>query len=215
MWKEKRLASNDVEPRLAPDVFVVAPWSQPLACHSELVQAPTIELFTIEEAKLRAGLSWLPGDPRDALMQDHILAAQQKVEQDTGLALTTQVRDVYFEVPTDGMVPLPSQCTPVQTIEERTVPVGTGHIVRRRLAVGSQALVTAGYCGIVRVTAGWTSKETFKNEVPLLYQAVGLMIAHFATLGRDLAITGAVASVNVIPEGYEAAIQPYRLVWVV
>ena len=64
------------------------------------------------------------------------------------------------------------------------------------------------------MTAGWPDPDTLKAEAPLLHHAVGLLVSHYLTLGRDLAITGAVASVNSVPETYEESIQPYRLVYV-
>lgn len=196
---------------------IAAPWYP--SCYSQLVQASTEVLFTLEEAKLRAGLDWAAGDPRDQLMMDFVAAATQKVELDTGLALTTQIRDVFYTVPVDGIVPLPGQCTPTQALEEiattrRNLHARFLRLQRTNLSMPERLLMEVGSSGTVRVTAGWPSKEALKAEAPLLYQAVGLLIGHFAVLNRDLAITGAVASVNIIPEGYEAAISPYRLMWV-
>jgi hypothetical protein len=42
-----------------------------------------------------------------------------------------------------------------------------------------------------------------------LVQAVGLLTAHYATLGRDLALSG---TMTPVPMGYEEAIAPYRLI---
>jgi hypothetical protein len=66
----------------------------------------------------------------------------------------------------------------------------------------------------VRLVVGWPSPAALAAEAPLLVHAVALCSAHMLTLGRDLAVTGAVAAISVMPEGYEACIAPHRLVWV-
>jgi hypothetical protein len=63
----------------------------------------------------------------------------------------------------------------------------------------------------LRVTSGWPDRATFAKEAPLLLQAVGLLTAHYATLGRDLAGT---ADTFPVPMGYEAAVAPHRLIWI-
>src|SRR5262245_24487473 len=101
--------------------FVRAPWASPQSCYSVLIAGPTEEPITLDEAKLRAGLDWEPGDPRDALMQGFIAAARNQVEQDTGLALLTQTREVTVLVPPGGgVVPLPMQALPLQAITDLT-----------------------------------------------------------------------------------------------
>jgi hypothetical protein len=99
----------------------------------------------------------------------------------------------FAEAPPDGSFgtywPLPPQCLPAQTIEDVSPTVK-------------------------KVTSGWATIDELKAEAPGLHQAVGLLATHYATLGRDLAITGAVASINIVPEGYEDLIAAYRLVWV-
>lgn len=173
--------------------FITAPWSQPSTV-TRLVTPPAEELFTVEEIKLRAALSWpttTPPDPRDQMIEDYIRAARAKVELDTGLALLTQVREVTFQTaPVAGTIPpLPPQCLPVQALQTISPTV-------------------------MQVTAGWPTVDDLIDEAPGLHQAVGLLATHYATLGRDLAITGAVASINIVPEGYEALIEAYRLVWI-
>jgi uncharacterized phiE125 gp8 family phage protein len=97
---------------------VYAPWGT--SSFSVLIEPPTAEPITLDEAKLRAGLDWPttePPDPRDQLMHDHIAAARSQVERDTGLALLTQTRDLYFApVAVGDMVRLPSQSIPLQAI---------------------------------------------------------------------------------------------------
>jgi len=203
--------------------FLIAPWSQPSTV-TRLVTPPTDEPLTVEELKLRASMAWPvtdPPDPRDAMLNDFIRAARSKVEQDTGLALLTQIHEVTFGDPYATLVPLPPQCVPVQSLADVTAEAARQ--VRWRgvswdLMPGTARLSITGLnivAGtVVRVTAGWPDVPTLKTEAPLLHQAVGLLATHYATLGRDMAITGAVASINVVPEGYEALIAPHRLVWV-
>jgi hypothetical protein len=136
---------------------------------SVLVDGPAFEPLTLEEAKLRAGLDWPAGDPRDALMDSFIKAARQKVEQDTGLALAEQTR----------LVP-----------RGWSFPEATS--------------------GTYLVVAGWPTAAALQAEAPLLVQAVGLLVAHLATLGRDLATLD---EPFVVPLGYEELIQPFRIGW--
>jgi len=83
--------------------FVPAAWYLPSqGVTSTLVIAPTEEPLTLDEAKLRAGLDWVAGDPRDALMTGFIAAARAKVEHDTGLALLTQTRNVLVNASVNG-----------------------------------------------------------------------------------------------------------------
>ena len=186
--------------------FVRPPWAQPSSLSSVLVIPPTEEPLTLDEGKLRAGLDWPASDPRDALMLGFIAAARSQVEQDTGLALLTQTRDVtIYATITDGIFPLPMQALPVQSL---TSPVG----VRLTAADGWDTLPAPIAPGTWRIVAGWPTVADLKAEAPLLVHAVGLLTAHYATLGRDLAYEG--RAIMPMPQGYEESIAPYRLVWV-
>ena len=182
--------------------FVDAPWRAPVAVASVLVTAPTEEPLTLDEAKLRAGLDWSAGDPRDALLASFIAAARSQVEQDTGLALLTQTRDVTIAAGCSGQ-PIPWQAWPVQSLTD----LGNGMRVAPRSLSDWSAIWTTG--GSWRIVAGWPSAAALLADAPLLVQAVGLLTAHYATLGRDLALAGSLAPV---PMGYEEAIAPYRLI---
>ena len=170
-----------------------------------LLVGPTEEPLTLDEAKLRAGLSWAPGDPRDALMQSFIKAARQKVEQDTGLALLQQTRLVTINVAAGATVPIPAQTMPTISITALapapTFEVGPGLWTFPDDTVGSWEVV-----------AGWPTAVALQAEAPLLVQAVGLLCAHMATLGRDLASS---EESFLVPLGYDEAIQPYRVLWLV
>jgi hypothetical protein len=196
-------------------VSVIVPWTQPRAGYSQLVTPPAVEPFTVKEAKVLAAMTWpetTPPDPRDQMMTDFIAAARSQVEHDTGLALLTQEHDVYVLDPV-CFVSLPVQCTPVQTISALgPLPAASSWGLT---ASGRGFVLARPTTGVWRVKSGWPDVAALKQEAPGLMHAVGLLVAHFATIGRDIYITGAVASVNLVPLGYEEAIAPYRLITVV
>jgi uncharacterized phiE125 gp8 family phage protein len=195
-------------------VFVSAPWMQPLSVQSVLVDGPDTEPLTTADGKLRAGLDWPDGDPRDDLMDGFISAARSQVEQDTGLALLTQTRDITFsdDVSTMLWLPLPVQAWPVQSVtapDGRAVDAAMFTMnLRLRALQWSTSMATAGTW---RIVAGWPTVDALKAEAPLLLQAVGLLTAHYATMGRDLASEA--RHMENVPMGYEACIAPYRMVW--
>lgn len=194
---------------------------------SVVVTPPATEPLTLAEGKLRAGLDWANGDPRDALMQAFIAAARSKVEQDTGLALLTQTRDVYFDTLTetsDGTILLPAQSTPLQSVTSVKSTDTLG--VVNTLDPSNYIVDLSGRIGlsvsgvwpsdvrpfqpfVVRIVSGWTSAAALLTAAPLLVHAVGLLTAHYATLGRDLA---SIDSTQEVPFGYEDAIGPSRRV---
>jgi hypothetical protein len=192
--------------------FVRPPWSSPAAVWSVLVAGPAEEPLTVADAKLRAGLDWLAGDPRDLMLEDFIRAARAHVEHDTGLALITQTRDVYVDAPAGCIVPLPSQTQPTQSLEALTVEP------TRALVAPFGPYVAGVTYGITaapvayRVVAGWPSAAVLRLEAPALYHAVALLVAHMATAGRDAVSVGAAPA--IMPFGYEDAVAPHRLVWV-
>jgi hypothetical protein len=65
---------------------------------------------------------------------------------------------------------------------------------------------------VIRVVAGWTSVAALTTAAPLLVHAVGLLTAHYATLGRDLA---SLEPASEIPQGYADVISAYVPVVVV
>jgi hypothetical protein len=152
-----------------------------------------VEPLTVAEGKLRAGLDWLDGDPRDALMQGFIAAARRKVEADTGLALLTQVRDIYWEpVVADAWTARPLMIAPAQSFPLQAV-----------LGDRPSDIETVT---ITRIVSGFPSVPLIP---PLLVQAIGLLTAHWATLGRDLA---SIDQTVEVPLGYREAIWPHTLV---
>jgi len=182
---------------------------------------PLVEPLTLAQGKLRAGLEWTAGDPRDDLMLGFISAARSKVEQDTGLALPLQTRDVFFDA-ISGVLTLPAQSTPLQSVTSLTYTdsAGVDHVVDPAtyvvdLASGRLGLALGGAWPtdlrpfqpyVLRIVSGWPTVAALTAEAPLLVQAVGLLTAHYATLGRDLASPEALAAV---PQGYDDLISSY------
>jgi hypothetical protein len=64
---------------------------------------------------------------------------------------------------------------------------------------------TTGYR--LRLVVGWATPADLP---PLLTQAVGLLTAHFATTGRDLATVGTIITSTI--NGYAEAIGPFQIV---
>jgi len=163
-------------------------------------------------------------------MRDFISSARQKVEQDTGFALLTQTRAVSYDVVnTTRVLVLPAQARPVQTVTAITQVAadGTETVVDpaqyRVDQAGGRIWFAPGYYGgaafpywgyafqswRVDVVVGWLDPADLKARQPLLVQAVGLLVAHYATTGRDLAITGTIVTKNL--QSYEDMIQPFRV----
>ena len=193
--------------------FIDAPWYLPPVT-SVLLVPPAEEPLTLAQAKLRAGLDWPDGDPRDDLMQDFIAAARAQVELDTGLALLTQTRGITFHESAawsaeSGYVPLPMQTLPLQSLTDpngNPATFTTGFERRRAVA----RLTSSFTPGMWTAVAGWEDAAALRQQAPGLVQAVGLLVAHFATVGRDAVIVGTIATPN--PLGYDECINPYRLV---
>ena len=181
--------------------FIRPPWASPAGVSSILLEPPAAEPLTLDEAKLRAGLDWAAGDPRDGLMDGFIKAARQKVEADSGLALLEQTRRVYISAAAGEPMPIPAQTIPTVSItaDDGSAPPEF---------VDGAWTFPAGYTGTLTVVAGWPDAAALAAEAPLLVHAVGLLVAHMATLGRDLA---SIDETFLLPLGYEDAIQPYRL----
>ncbi len=190
---------------------------------SVIVTPPVLEPLTLAEAKLWAGFDWAAGDAREPLLSSAIVAARSKVEHDTGLALLTQTRDVYFDALPGSIVSLPAQSQPLQSVTTIKSTDSAGAV--QTLAADQYHVdVASGRVGlslvgswpsdvrsfqpfVIRLVSGWTSVALLP---PLLLRAVGLLTAHYATAGRDLVIVGTI--VAEMPQGYEDCIAPYRLV---
>lgn len=189
---------------------------------SVLITPPVLEPLTLDQAKQRAGVDWAPGDSREALLTGFIAVARSKVEHDTGHALLTQTRDVYYDRLPGDVIPLPEQSTPLQSVTSitSTDTAGATHVLGTDQylvdLIGGRIARASGSSWptdlrtfqpwTIRIVSGWTTVAALP---PLLVHAVGLLVAHYATLGRDLA---SVDSIEEVPQGYAAAIEPYQRV---
>lgn len=189
---------------------------------SVLVDPPAEEPLTLDEAKGRAGLNWPAGDPRDVMMRGFIAAARSKVEKDTGLALLTQTRDIYLDAVFGYALTLPSQSRPLKSVTSIKWTSYAGvvntydpanYVVdlassRIALAVGSvwPTDLRPFQPWVIRIVSGWTTADELLAREPLLVHAVGMLTAHYATLGRDLA---SIDRVSEVPYGYYESIEAY------
>lgn len=186
---------------------------------SSLVVAPTWEPLTLEQGKLRAGLSWEAGDERDALMEGFIQAARQYVEEVTGLALPEQTRDVTIDRVTANMIVLPAQSRPLRSVtwikttdtagNVNTLATSNYHV---DLATGVIGLSDVGVWPTdlrgfkpwsIRIVSGYLNVAAIP---PVLVHAVGALVAHYATGGRDLA---------PVPDGFDQLLASFTPVDVV
>jgi uncharacterized phiE125 gp8 family phage protein len=185
------------------------------------------EPLTLEEGKLRAGLDWVAGDPRDALMENFIAAARRQVEFDTDLAIRLQMRDVYVDTLDYGLgspgPQWPGQSLPLWAVQSVSwvntagvatpVPAGvyefdlaSGRIgLAPGMAWPKSGALRSLSPWVIRIVAGFPNKESIPAD---LLDAIGLLTAHKATVGRDLAITGTI--ISTVPMGYEALVGAYR-----
>jgi uncharacterized phiE125 gp8 family phage protein len=182
-----------------------------------VVTPPAQEPLTVTEVLLLSGLSWPAGDPREALVTRYIAAARSKVEYDTGLALLTQTLDLSLDAVCDRVIHLPTQplqsVTSVQTIDTggatNTLDPSQYHVDLVSARIGLS--VTGAWPSdlrpfqpwVISIVVGYVSIAAIP---PLLLHAVGLLAAHYTTLGRDVVTTEAMTAV---PYGYAEAIAPH------
>jgi uncharacterized phiE125 gp8 family phage protein len=208
-------------------IYPASNWGRATAPHavSVLVTPPGLEPLTVEQAWLRAGVPiWTPDTARDALMTNFLAAARSKVEQDSGRALLTQTRDVFLDAISGRTISLPAQSTPLQAVTsiKSTDTAGLQHTLDPSnydvdLAGARISLSTTGVWPtqslrsfqpyVLRIVAGYASVALLTAAEPMLVHLVGRLVAHYATLGRDLASVEASA---LVPYGYEDDIAPYR-----
>jgi uncharacterized phiE125 gp8 family phage protein len=207
-------------------LYPASNWGRATAPHavSVLVTPPVLEPLTVEQAWLRAGLPiWTPDVARDALMTNLIAAARSKVEQDSGRALLTQTRDVSLDAISGRTISLPAPSTPLQAVTsiKSTDTAGIQHTLDPAhydvdLASARIGLTLGGAWPtdlrpfqpyVLRIVAGYASVALLTAAEPMLVHLVGRLVAHYATLGRDLA---SVDAATLVPFGYEDDIAPYR-----
>jgi len=179
--------------------------------------APTDEPLTLDEGKLRAGLDWAVGDPRDALMQAFIAAARQYVEQRTARAIASQAHQLFYDsagIVVGTLLAVPGSSQPVISVAAvtSTDAAGVDHVLDAAAYVVQPGRGLVQLLGPlptdVRPLEGWRVDLTCGTDPldPGLVQVIGLLTAHYATLGRDLAsITPALD----VPHGFEDALAPF------
>lgn len=214
-----------------PPFWATGRWGRPLPLHgvAVLTVPPTVEPLTLAQGKLRAGLDWADGDPRDDLMLGFIQTARARVEKDTGVALPLQTYQVRFDnLPWGRPIVLPWR--PVVSATVSTIDLaGVTHVLDPSVYVldpSSVAPVPArlGFPlstvfawptdlrtfqpWLLEIVVGLPDVPTLQAQAPELVHAVGLLTAHYATVGRDIAAVERVSGITV-PYGYEDAIASY------
>ena len=180
---------------------------------STMLTPPTEEPITVAEAKLRAGLDWPTTDPREDLMKKFLATARRKVETDACLAFLTQERQIQYDaVPAVLQLPVrPLQAVSIGiTYQDGSTTTLDPSAYLVDLAGGRIAFVTPPTN--LRVFQPWTFTVTAGYEdvddvPPELVHLVGILVAHYATLGRDLAL---VDEMFQVPYGYDDLIAPWR-----
>jgi uncharacterized phiE125 gp8 family phage protein len=179
---------------------------------------PTEEPLDLPTAKLYARLS---GSDLDPLFQTFIKAAREKVEIDSGYALLTQTRRIWFDRMPTGIVDLPPGCDPLQSVTtfEYIDAAGTSHPIdpaTYALDVASHPprlyLTTAIITGLrpfqpvtMRLVAGYA--DVAAMPAPLLH-ACGLLTGFYANESGDRFLA------DTLWDQYEDTIAHYRLVHV-
>jgi uncharacterized phiE125 gp8 family phage protein len=217
-------------------VFVQPPYwnweaAYPSAAHvRSVVVTPSAAVLTRAQGKTYAGMDWVDGDPRDALMDNWIASAQRKVEQDTGVALLTQTIDVFLDaLPTDR-TPVDLPWRPVTAITSVTYTDTAGVVqtlgAANYLLDGSSAAPVPARIGlaqagiwptdyrffqpyVIRIVAGHANVAALQAAAPELFDAVGLLVGHLANAGRDR-----FTDTTTLRDEYDEKIAPYRLVTV-
>jgi uncharacterized phiE125 gp8 family phage protein len=189
-----------------------------------LTRTIAAEPLTLTQGKLWAGFEWVDGDPREALMQGFIAMARSQVQRDTGVVPLLATYDVFFDA-LSVVIELPWRPVPSVTSLEWIDRAGARHTLDASdytLDPGSEAPLAARVAlsmtaewptdlrpfqpWVMRIMAGWPSVARIP---PWFVHAMGLLTAHYATLGRDLA---SLDPAELVPYGYEDAIASYRLV---
>jgi uncharacterized phiE125 gp8 family phage protein len=200
--------------------YQTAPHAVPM-----LVTAPVLDPLTIDEGKLAAGLDWAPGDARDALMTRFIKAATRKFQTDTGIVPLTTAYDLLFDaVPSGRPIDLPWR--PVQSVTVGSIDAaGVTHdlapadvildkggvaprFARVSIAPGAWPTDLRDFQPwILHLVVGYGSVALLNAADPMLVHLVARLVAHYATLGRDLAT---IDPETEVPFGYADDIAPYR-----
>jgi len=219
-----------------------APAPPPVVTQHVVSTPPADEPFTLDEGKLLAGADWVAGDPREPLMTAWIAAARDQAERDTRLPLLTQTIDLALtgvpvaQMPvwrvewsgptwsasqaTIALVRAPGRLQAVSWVQYLDANGATQTLDPSQYQVdllrGTVTPTTGAWPSTqiaIRYTAGWATPADLKAAVPLLVHAVGLLVAHYATLGRDIGVIER-GALMVVPQSYTDAIAAFQPVTV-
>jgi len=175
---------------------------------------PAGEPLSLAQGKLRSGLDFPDGDPRDALMNDMIRAARQSWETQTGMALLTQTQTLLY----DAVPPILELIVrPLASVQSVTLMLADGtqqaldptayvvDLAGSRIAFIDNAPANARFFQpwAITVTAGYDTPDKIPGDI---IQALGVLVGYWSTLGRDLA---AIDIVTEMPYGWDSLIAPY------
>lgn len=197
----------------------------PMHATSVLVTPPAItEPMDLATAK---GYARITGTDLDTLFPGWIAAARQQVEQDTGLALPTQTRDLAFDALPSGLwraIELPAQSTPLQSVTNikyttwdnvlTTIDPSAYVVDLTSLPARIGLSVTGAFWPVdgrpfqpwtMRIVSGYVDVA---HIPPLLVRAVGLLVGYYANEGSDR-----FTAANM-KDQYDEAISPFKLMTV-
>lgn len=184
-------------------------WPVPTAPHAGalavVVLVKSAPIFTRVEAKTRAALDWVDGDPRDAMIDGFVLSAQRAIETETGLVPLLQQIECYLSAFPAGGGALLLPRRPVVSVDEVTWTDGSGviqHIDPTTLVLDPGTAQTPAWLAVaaggswptggasfppsmVRLTVGYADIAALQVAAPELLDAAGVHIAHAANAGRD------------------------------
>jgi len=180
-----------------------------------LITAPTAEPLSYAEIKAQLQRN---SDEHEALLSDLIVAARQKVEEDTGLKLLSQTWDLTLDAFPDDAIYLPLE--PLQSVTSITVTNTAG--VAAVVATSNYLVVTAGHPPriVLSDTGTWPSDirraAGIVVRVVVGYSSAALVPRPLVTAVGDLVAVWFAERVGgqyvpVPPRfGYDAKIAPYR-----
>lgn len=196
-------------------------WTDPetgLHAVSIVETPPVLEPIDLPTAKLYARLS---GTDLDPLFTTFIRAAREKVEIDSGYALLTQTRRIWFDRMPSGIVDLPPGCDPVQSVttfeyidaSNTWYPIDPASYA---LDVASHpprlylnTVLVTGLRPFQPVTMSLVAGHADVDAIPApLVHACGLLTGFYANESGDRFLA------QTLWDQYDETIAPYRLVHV-
>lgn len=198
--------------------------------HLQLLTSPALEPVTLEQARAHLRLDAVgspPTHPDDALVTALIVAARQRIENETGRALIAQQWEMVadgFAADEKGRIALPRQ--PVLSVDQVRYVDSDGvtqtfglesPVTSWRLIGKDGAILVPGYNiawpsaraqdDAVRIafTAGYGEEAA---DVPAPLKAAMLLDIGLMYENRESVVVGTISS--ELPMGWEALVWPYR-----